>query len=193
MDKCTQNDLPASNTEGNSVLADQARELLNQSNLKTSNGCDEFLKNGKPESLDELSHLNSETLSCLYANSPAGHMIHGDTTGKGIFLPGTEAGELISKLGNKVWTGKVFEENGQLVNKILGHKLVKADVLRGPSWSDGKESIIIDYKNKSLAAGWVRDEIREVQPGLYLGKMYARLPFHKHTDVLFFALESNKK
>jgi hypothetical protein len=143
--------------------------------------------------LDRLADSDKSTLNSIYKNSTAGDIPEGDTTGKAIFLPGTKAGELFSTIGDELWKGKVFEQNGDLVNKILGHNFVHADVHKGTSWFDGKESIIIDYKGKSLATSWIRDEIREVKPGLYLGKMYARLPFGDRADVLFFALESNKK
>jgi hypothetical protein len=37
---------------------------------------------------------------------------------------------------------------------------------------DGKETIIIDYSTTSFVAKKVRDEIREVEPGVYLGKVW---------------------
>jgi hypothetical protein len=192
MDKILNTDKPTQGAQGGSTaLEDQARELFNNAKVNPNSSCDRVQT---PKlTLDGLAHANDQTLSCIYQNAKAGAIPSGDTTGRAIFMPGSEAGDLISKLGNHVWTGKVFGSQGDLVNKIFGHKLIHADVHKGTSWFDGKESIIIDYKGKSLAAGWVRDEIREVKPGLYLGKMYARLPFHQHTDVLYFALETNKK
>ena len=155
---------------------------------------DQSSMNSLPElTLDRLADANKSTLNSIYEKASAGEIPDGDTTGRAIFLPGTRAGDIISHIGDDIWKGKVFEDGGELVNKILGHKFVHADVQKGNSWFDGKESIIIDYKGKSLATSWIRDEIREVKPGLYLGKMYARLPFGKHADVLFFALETNKK
>ena len=192
MEKIQNTDKPQQEVRaGGSALEAQARELLNKPNASPSNSCDK-VQTAKL-TLDGLAHANDQTLSCIYQNAKAGAIPSGDTTGRAIYMPGTEAGDLISRVGNQVWTGKVFGSQGDLVNKIFGHNLIHADVHKGTSWFDGKESIIIDYKGKSLAAGWVRDEIREVKPGLYLGKMYARLPFHQHTDVLYFALETNKK
>jgi hypothetical protein len=37
---------------------------------------------------------------------------------------------------------------------------------------DKKECIVLDYSETSLLAHWVRDEIREVGPCTYLGKVY---------------------
>jgi hypothetical protein len=37
---------------------------------------------------------------------------------------------------------------------------------------DNKECIVLDYSETSLVAHWIRDEIREVSPHTYLGKVY---------------------
>ena len=47
-----------------------------------------------------------------------------------------------------------------------------ARVYKAPSWLDGKECIVLDYSQTSLVASHVRDEIRLVDAGLYLGKVY---------------------
>ena len=61
-----------------------------------------------------------------------------------------------------------------LRNKILpfGLNAIIAKVYKGDSWLDGKECIVLDYSDTSLVAQWIRDEIREIQPKLYLGKVY---------------------
>jgi hypothetical protein len=61
-----------------------------------------------------------------------------------------------------------------LKNKILpfGLNAILARVYKAPSWLDGKECIVLDYSDTSIVAQWIRDEIREIQPGLYLGKVY---------------------
>jgi hypothetical protein len=30
----------------------------------------------------------------------------------------------------------------------------------------------LDYSDTSIIAQWIRDEIRQIEPGLYLGKVY---------------------
>ena len=42
---------------------------------------------------------------------------------------------------------------------------------------------MLDYSDTSLIAHWIRDEIREVADGLYLG-----LVFWKRTRILYFSL-----
>jgi hypothetical protein len=69
----------------------------------------------------------------------------------------------------------VFDRaKGELKNKILpmGHKAIVAKVYKEKSWLDQKECIVLDYSKTSLIAHWIRDEIREVAPGIYLGIVY---------------------
>ena len=85
------------------------------------------------------------------------------------------------------WKGKVFNrEKGELKNKILpfGIKAVRAKVYKEASWFDGAETIVLDYSKTSFFARHVRDEIREVAPGLYLGLVY-----FKKDKVLHFSLK----
>ena len=53
----------------------------------------------------------------------------------------------------------------------MGFKLVRAKVYKDASWFDGEETIVLDY---SKTSSWppVRDEIREVAPGVYLGLVF---------------------
>jgi hypothetical protein len=147
----------------------------------------------RPTKLEELAAADQKQADWLYSHSPAGAMPNGESEGKAMVLPGTRIGDFFSRLDNEIWTGKVIDsERGDLVNKVFGLKLIHANVSRGTSWQDGKESIIIDYKGTSAVAGFLRDEIREVQPGLYLGKAYVRLPFGNHMPALYFALDFNK-
>jgi hypothetical protein len=89
------------------------------------------------------------------------------------------------------WKGKVFDmfaaesDKGVLVNKIspFGIRMVVARVYRDKSWLDGEDTIVIDYARTSLSCRKIRDEIREVQPGVYLGKVW-----WGKTRILDFAL-----
>jgi hypothetical protein len=53
-----------------------------------------------------------------------------------------------------------------------------------PSWLDNQPAIILDYSKTSLVARSVRDEIREVGPGTYLGIVYIG-----HTKTINFVLQ----
>ena len=85
------------------------------------------------------------------------------------------------------WQGKVFDaKRGVLRNKILpfGLNAIVATVYKDPSWIDQRECIVIDYSDTSLVAKWVRDEIRMISPGFYLGKVY-----WDRKPLIHFALE----
>lgn len=135
--------------------------------------------------------LSREALDDLYKNALPGPIPQGDTIGTAIAwaVPFTREFAHLAKL--IAWQGKVFELNadgktGVLRNKILpfGAKLIVARVYREASWLDGKETIVIDYTSTSLVAQKIRDEIREITPGHYLGKVW----WGEHR-ILDFALE----
>ena len=49
---------------------------------------------------------------------------------------------------------------------------MRAKVYKDTSWFDQKECIVLDYSRTSFVARKIRDEIREVAPGLYLGIVF---------------------
>ena len=124
----------------------------------------------------QLMSLSQSQLDDIFTNSPVGDIPDGKARGTAIIAPGTpytpQVAEFINHFG---WQGKVFDaKNGVLRNMILpfGLNAIIAKVYKGTSWLDGKECIVLDYSETSLVAHWVRDEIRLIQPGLYLGKVY---------------------
>ena len=124
--------------------------------------------------------LSREELDDIYRNAGPGEIPRGDTRGTAIL-----AGSLFSRIVAAVarlfaWQGKVFDifspdgQAGVLVNKITPFSLtfIVAKVYRDKSWLDGKDTIVIDYSKTSFFAKVIRDEIREVEPGVYLGKVW---------------------
>jgi hypothetical protein len=126
--------------------------------------------------LDDLSSMTQEQLDDLFRRSPMGDVPDGDAVGSAIVAPGTEIEGPTMRLARWLaWQGKIFYRNrGELVNKVgpLGLHLFRAKVYPAPSWYDGQPAIILDYSKLSLLARKVRDEIREVSPGTYLGIVY---------------------
>lgn len=121
-----------------------------------------------------------EELDAVYRNAQPGTIPGGDTQGTAI-LAGSSLSKLVAVLARLfAWQGKVFDlfasdgQAGILVNKIspFGLKLIVAKVYLGQSWMDGKDTIVIDYSKTSLLAKAIRDEIREVEVGVYLGKVW---------------------
>jgi hypothetical protein len=120
--------------------------------------------------------MSGEQLDDLFRNSPAGEIPTGKTDGLAIVASGTRISDEIAHFVNIfTWKGKIFHpEKGQLINRIgiIEHPLIVANVYKGKSWFDDKECIVIDYSKTSILAHSIRDEIREVAPGIYLGLVY---------------------
>jgi hypothetical protein len=132
-----------------------------------------------PKRLDagKLLKMNQRQLDELFCSSPAGATPEGVADGTVIACAGTPAASALAPLLGLAWKGKVFHPaKHDLLNRILpiGLRAVRAKVYRDHSLFDGKEAIILDYSKSSLLAHSVRDEIREVSPGLYLGIVYIR-------------------
>jgi hypothetical protein len=124
----------------------------------------------------EMLKMSQAQLDDLFTESPVGEIPRGEGKGTAIIVPGTNVSDEIAWFVNVfTWKGKVFDsEKGILRNKILlfGFNAIIAKVYKGPSWLDNKECIVLDYSETSLVAHWIRDEIREVAPHVYLGKVY---------------------
>ena len=124
----------------------------------------------------QLLAMTQAQLDELFRASPAGDIPDGPAKGTAIIAPGTKYSERIADLINHFgWQGKVFDaKKGVLKNKILffGLEAILARVYKDKSWFDGEECIVLDYSETSLLAHYIRDEIRLIGPGFYLGKVY---------------------
>jgi len=125
---------------------------------------------------EQLMAKSQKELDDLFTNATTGPIPNGEGKGTAIIAPGThfipEIAEMISHFG---WQGKTFDgPRGVLTNRItpFGLNAIVAEVYKDVSWLDGKECIVLDYSKTSLLAHWVRDEIRQIEPGVYLGKVY---------------------
>jgi hypothetical protein len=117
-----------------------------------------------------------------------------DGHGRGWVLLGT--GGLVSRWAAVLayllaWRGKVVDARaGRLKNLItpLAVQAIEADVYPAESWYDGQPCIVLDYSRRSFVARMIRDEIREVAPGVFLG-----LVFWGRRHLLDFALDFTKR
>jgi len=135
--------------------------------------------------------MDRAALDEIYTNATAGAIPSGDTRGTAI-VAGSFLARMYARFARLfAWQGKVFDlfppnhENGILLNKISPFSLtfIVAKVYKDKSWMDDRETIVIDYSKTSFFAGKIRDEIREVHPGVYLGKVW-----WGKTRILDFAL-----
>ena len=136
----------------------------------------------------QLLAMSQKELDDLFSSSPAGDIPNGEAQGTAIIAPGTvlsaETASLINIFG---WQGKTFDaEHGTLTNRILafGLNAIVAQVYKDKSWFDNKECIVLDYSKTSLLAKHIRDEIRQIGPGMYLG-----IVFWDQARTINFALQ----
>jgi hypothetical protein len=117
-----------------------------------------------------------------------------DGRGRGTVLLGTggRAARVAAALCYALaWRGKVVNaREGRLKNIVtpLGVRAIEAAVYKQDSWYDGETCIVLDYSKTSFVARKIRDEIREVAPGVFLG-----LVFWGRRRVLDFALDFRQR
>lgn len=135
-----------------------------------------------------LASRRRSELAALFRTGTVGTVPDGH--GRGTVLLGTGGllGRLVAALSYALlWRGKVVDARaGRLRNLVspLAVPAVVAAVYQAPSWYDGEPCIVLDYSATSRVARKVRDEIREVRPGVFLG-----LVWWGRRHVLDFALD----
>jgi hypothetical protein len=120
--------------------------------------------------------MTQADLDGLFTTSPSGPIPEGQADGTAIIAPGTAfSPEIAQFISYFAWQGKVFDPaSGTLKNRVgpFGLNAIIARVYKDKSWLDQNECIVLDYSETSLVAHWIRDEIRLIAPGLYLGVVY---------------------
>ena len=133
-------------------------------------------QNARPHGTAQLLGLRRAELDELFASAEAGPVPDGEYRGTLDPPAGRRAPRgLAASAGRLAWRGKVFDAGARRVtNRVLpfGVRAVSAEVYRGPSRLDGRECIVLDYSGTSLIAYTVRDELRLLRPGFYLGRAY---------------------
>jgi hypothetical protein len=125
-----------------------------------------------------LPSMRHSELEQLFRDAPAGEIPVGRGRGQALMAGGTRASRpLLAAVRTLAWQGKEFDDRtGTLRNLIspFGKRAIMAEVYLDASRIDGLPCIVLDYSKTSRVAGFVRDEIREVSPGLYLGVVFVR-------------------
>jgi len=138
--------------------------------------------------VEGISAMSADQVDQLFRGGEVGQIPEGVAEGTAIFWPGSRVEPWTPKLVRALaWQGKVVSaRHRELKNLILplGLRAISADVYPERSWFDGADCIVLDYSKRSLVARWVRDEIRRVAPGLYLGLVYL-----KRKRLIYFTLQ----
>ncbi len=127
---------------------------------------------------NQLPSMRGSELEALFANADAGTLPVGKGSGQALIAGGSVVARPLAALVRLVaWRGKEFDAQGRSLRNLISPfalRAITADVYIGDSRLDGRPCIVLDYSKTSRVAGWVRDEIREVEPGLYVGLVYVR-------------------
>jgi len=127
-------------------------------------------------------------LAELFSSGRAGAIPDG--RGRGTVLLGTGglAARVTAGLAYALaWRGKVVSaRTARLLNILtpLQIEAIEAVIYKQDSWYDGAPCIVLDYSKTSFAARRIRDEIREIAPGVFLG-----IVFWGRRHVLDFSLD----
>ncbi|MDZ7778988.1 MAG: hypothetical protein U5R14_03490 [Gemmatimonadota bacterium] len=126
----------------------------------------------------DLRNMSRQELDELFRASPPGPVPNGRARGSALVFPGTAVDRVIGGLIHLlIWRGKTFRTDGEgtsLKNLIspFSVPLFRAEVYPSESWFAEGQAIILDYSKSSFLVRMIRDEIRRVGEGLYLGQVF---------------------
>ena len=153
----------------------------------------------RPEvTLDDLVAMNPDQLMELYKSgrTPEVAELDGRLRGRMLAVPRAQEAHVarwLRALAGTLWQGKTFEHHdamhGEGVNRVLGEKLnwFRFDTYVGPSRAGDFETMQLNFDhhgNPTLVRS-VKDEVREVAPGLWLGLAYLQERDGDHLGCFF--------
>jgi hypothetical protein len=125
-------------------------------------------------SVAQLARMSEPELDQLYRGGVAAPIPAGRARGTALF-PGASFAAARSQMARLVWQGKVFPAGqATVINRFFGARMIRGNVLTGPSWRDGQPALVIDYQDTSRVYARYRDEVRQIGAGIFLGLMYDR-------------------
>jgi hypothetical protein len=125
----------------------------------------------------DLSRMCQGQLDALFTGGSVGCMPVGDGRGRALLVVDARHPRFRAALVDTVWKGKSFTPDGRMINRWAGGvRAVEAPVRVEPSRLDGKPCIVIDYPPDAAVFGGTWDELREISPGVFLGRAYERCP-----------------
>jgi hypothetical protein len=158
-----------------------------------------------PSRLDDLLRADAETLRRLYvgARTPAVTDLTGDMRGRMLALVAIPGwlfwwARLLARTPLFPWLGKSFFADGPAATRGTGINRVFTDTIRwfkfdtfiGPSRAGDFAAFQLDYDNPGNPSfiRAIKDEVRELKPGLFLGQAYFKTR-KREILMLYFGLE----
>ncbi len=135
-------------------------------------------------SAEELACKSWWELEQIYRMAKPGPLPIGYLNGQVVFPDHEPMPGLRREVVTFMWQGKHFYDGG-LINQFRKRCRIRACVYSGQSWLDGQPAHILDYQHTSHVWRDVRDEMRMVCPGVYLGAMYLRRCPHPRLKLFF--------
>ena len=180
--------------------------------MQTIATAEDRLRNGKtaaavpvPTSLDALLVLDASVLEALYrqASVPKLEDVRGDLRGRMLAIPALH--EPFAALPRALassrrfpWRGKSFsprsEANGEGKNRVVldRFRLYRFETFIGPSRAGNFQALQLDYDlpENPFFIRAIKDEMRELSPGLYLGQAYIQVGARAPYLGLYFGLST---
>lgn len=150
---------------------------------------------GEPQNLGDLARMSPDQLETLFENAPRPDYVpSGKTRGLVFFQPGKIHSRLLGRSLHMLWQGKQLNgSEGVMKNRMAGFSIIPASMSIDDSFGDGEAAVVLNYQGMqdkvTQFADVARDEIREVSPGLWLGRMWVRGKDGLYTPSTWFGLK----
>lgn len=142
--------------------------------------------------LQQLRQLSEPQLEQLFGQACAAPVPVGFSRGQVLVLTGRPFPKAGAWAAGLVWKGKHFDEDGRFINQWLGFRALQSHAVEGPSWYDGRPCLVLEYPPGTPLFANMRDEAREIAPGLYLARAYKRSPHPQFRGYIGMQLEPEK-
>ncbi len=133
-----------------------------------------------PVTACDLKRMCAAELEQVFAVGKVSGTPVGPLSGRVLLVVSSRSPRLRAQMMNAVWKGKLFFPDGTLTNLwFCGIQTSPGCSTIEPSWFDEKPCIVLEYPPGTLVFANAHDELREIAPGLFLGRFYQRCPCPK--------------
>ena len=158
-------------------------------------------KSETPLSLEDLAALDAQALNELYrrAGTPTVADLDGKLRGRMLAVPSLKGRPVVELLkhfaadGPMPWQGKTFKSHGdgrgEGINRVFGNRAnwYRFNTFVGPSRAGQFDAVHLDYdiEGNPFFVRPVKDEVRAIAPGLWLGIAYLHTAGKDHLGLFF--------